>query len=261
MLCLQVTTPFPEAYRETLHAYKISEQDTDVRANVRAACSQSVPCYCPHPHVPCFLQAETHTLSHPTNATFYALAASYLSWREISPLLALLLALVEHGSVWMGVCSTPHPISGSHPSLSLFLAGNRSCWGSSVSRTKCCGSRRGWCNSSEQRRFVVCMVLRGAAATSSAPGLSACGDKPHCKAMGMARKQHVLLSWGSSVGWGSCAHVMVPCIHGPLRREKATPAPGCSQLQHLLFPSGESGECPDGDAPGAGDVWEPARLP
>lgn len=29
MLCLQVTTPFPEAYRETLHAYKISEQDTD----------------------------------------------------------------------------------------------------------------------------------------------------------------------------------------------------------------------------------------
>lgn len=115
MLCLQVTTPFPEAYRETLHAYKISEQDTDVRANVRAACSQSVPCYCPHPHVPCFLQAETHTLSHPTNATFYALAASYLSWREISPLLALLLALVEHGSVCMGVCSTPHPISGLSP--------------------------------------------------------------------------------------------------------------------------------------------------
>ncbi|XP_042740078.1 pleckstrin homology domain-containing family A member 6 isoform X3 [Lagopus leucura] len=28
-LYMQVTTPFPEAYRETLHAYKISEQDTD----------------------------------------------------------------------------------------------------------------------------------------------------------------------------------------------------------------------------------------
>lgn len=36
-LCLQVT-PFPETYRETLHAYKISEQDTDVRANACPAC-------------------------------------------------------------------------------------------------------------------------------------------------------------------------------------------------------------------------------
>lgn len=38
-LCLQVT-PFPEAYRDTLHPYKISEQDTDVRAN-------PVPSRCP----------------------------------------------------------------------------------------------------------------------------------------------------------------------------------------------------------------------
>jgi len=47
-LSLQVT-PFPEAYRETLHAYKISEQDTDVRANVRPARSASAPCCCPCP--------------------------------------------------------------------------------------------------------------------------------------------------------------------------------------------------------------------
>lgn len=47
-LCLQVT-PFPEAYRETLHAYKISEQDTDVRANVCPACPLSALCFCPCP--------------------------------------------------------------------------------------------------------------------------------------------------------------------------------------------------------------------
>lgn len=35
-LFLQVT-PFPEAYRETVHTYKISEQDTDVRANIHPA--------------------------------------------------------------------------------------------------------------------------------------------------------------------------------------------------------------------------------
>lgn len=45
-LCLQVT-PFPEAYREALHGYKISEQDTDVRANIRPACPPSAPCRCP----------------------------------------------------------------------------------------------------------------------------------------------------------------------------------------------------------------------
>lgn len=126
------------------------------------------------------------------------------------------------------------PFLGSHPSLSLFLAGNRSCWGSSVSRTKCCGSRRGWCSSSEQRRFVVGMVLHDAAATPSAPGMSAFGDKPHCKAMGMARKWRVLLSWRSSVGWGRCcAHVVVPCIHGPLRREKAT---SCTRMLTAAAP-------------------------
>lgn len=38
-LCLQVT-PFPEPYRDTLHPYKISEQDTDVRAT-------PVPSLCP----------------------------------------------------------------------------------------------------------------------------------------------------------------------------------------------------------------------
>lgn len=47
-LCLQVT-PFPEAYRETLHAYKISEQDTDVRASGRPACSPSALGCCPCP--------------------------------------------------------------------------------------------------------------------------------------------------------------------------------------------------------------------
>lgn len=34
-LLLQVS-PFPDAYRETLHAYKISEQDTDVRSTLSA---------------------------------------------------------------------------------------------------------------------------------------------------------------------------------------------------------------------------------
>lgn len=47
-LCLQVT-PFPEPYRDTLHPYKISEQDTDVRASP----VPSVPS--PHPLSP---QAE-----------------------------------------------------------------------------------------------------------------------------------------------------------------------------------------------------------
>lgn len=58
-LCLQVT-PFPEAYRETLHTYKISEQDTDVRANVHPACPPSAPCCCPcPPQQVCYLHRES----------------------------------------------------------------------------------------------------------------------------------------------------------------------------------------------------------
>lgn len=42
-LCLQVT-PFPEPYRDTLQPYKISEQDTDVRAGpVPSLCPLSPP--------------------------------------------------------------------------------------------------------------------------------------------------------------------------------------------------------------------------
>lgn len=57
-----------------------------------------------------------------------------------------------------------HPVSWSLPvgfsscsSSRPFLSPRwrRSCWGSSASRTRCCGSRRGWCSSSGQRRYVV----------------------------------------------------------------------------------------------------------
>lgn len=84
-LCLQVT-PFPEAYREPLHAYKISEQDTDVRANVRAACPPSAPRpTCP---VPCNEPGRLETLPGPRHRPIYPTARAVPWLHPISPVTA-----------------------------------------------------------------------------------------------------------------------------------------------------------------------------
>lgn len=84
-LCLQVT-PFPEAYREPLHAYKISEQDTDVRANVRAACPPSAP----HPTcpVPCNEPGRLETPPAPRHRPIYPTPRAVPWLHPISPITA-----------------------------------------------------------------------------------------------------------------------------------------------------------------------------
>lgn len=73
--------------------------------------------------------------------------------------------------------------------------------------------------------------------------------------LGTAQGAHLWISWSQ---WS-------PCINGPLRSRKCCSCPICpGECSHgciaSLCPPGEPGECPDGDAPGAGDVRQPASL-
>lgn len=118
-LCLQVT-PFPEAYRETLHAYKISEQDTDVRANVRAACPPSAPDpTCP---VPCNEPGRLETLPGTTRCPIYPTPRAVPWLHPVSP--------GGLGSsrawIWLHGClvrPAPHCWALTLPSLSLSYPG------------------------------------------------------------------------------------------------------------------------------------------